>query len=86
MKKIWNALRYGDGQTRKCIGSVLLFAVLGIGFIIVSGLIGKFGWFVLGMVALAVAVMLSQTFTLVDDNYVAQVNEHGKKQQIQSIK
>lgn len=85
MKKIWNALRYGDGQTRKCIGSVLLFAVLGIGFIIVSGLIGKFGWFVLGMVALAVAVMLSQTFTLVDDNYVAQVNEHGKKQQIQSF-
>ena len=26
MKRIWNALRYGDAETRKCIGSVILFS------------------------------------------------------------
>ena len=63
MSRIWNALRYGDSETRKCIGSVILFAVIGIILIIISGLTGKIGLFLVGMISGVVALIISQTFT-----------------------
>lgn len=79
MKKIWNALRYGDNQTKRCIGGVIFFSVLAVCLIIVSCLIGNFGIFILGLLSCVVAIILSQTFQLVDDSFVAEVNETGKK-------
>lgn len=79
MKKIWNALRYGDKETRKCIGGVIFFSVIAVLLIIFSGLTGKFGIFILGMLTGVVAVILSQTFQLVDDSFVAEVDGEGTK-------
>ncbi|MBR1866022.1 MAG: hypothetical protein IJ801_05900 [Lachnospiraceae bacterium] len=85
MKKIWNSLRYGDATTRKCIGSVILFSVLGIVLIIVAGLTGHFNLFMIGMIAGVVAIIISQTFTLVDDDYVAEVDQKGKKDTVRAM-
>jgi hypothetical protein len=85
MKRIWNGLRYGDWETRKCIGGVILFIIVGIALIIVSGLLGKILLFALGMLSGVVALMLSQTFTLEDEDYVAQVNEAGQKETVRSV-
>lgn len=85
MKKIWNSLRYGDATTRKCIGSVILFSVLGIVLIIVAGLTGHFNLFIIGMIAGVIAIMISQTFTLVDDDFVAEVDQKGKKDTVRAM-
>lgn len=84
MDKIWNALRYGDAQTRKCIGGVLLFSVLAIVLIVISGISGKFSWFIVGLISAVIAIIISQTFTLVDDDFVAEINRDGKKESVRS--
>ena len=85
MKRIWNALIYGDAETRKCIGSVIFFSVLAIVLIVVAGVSGEFNLFIFGMIAVIVAIMISQTFTLVDDDFVAEVNKAGDKETIRSV-
>ncbi len=85
MKRIWNALRYGDNETRKCIGSVIFFSVLAIVLIAVAGFTGKFNLFIFGMLAVIVAIMISQTFTLVDDDFVAEVSKDGDKETVYSV-
>lgn len=85
MKRIWNALVYGDSETRKCIGSVIIFSVLAVVLIVVAGLFGEFNIFIIGMISAIVAIMISQTFTLVDDDFVAEVNRAGDKDTIRSV-
>lgn len=85
MKKLWNALIYGDSETKKCIGSVLFFSILAIVLIVISGILGKFNVFIVGMIMAIVAIMISQTFSLVDDDFVAEVNKHGDKETIHSV-
>lgn len=85
MERVWNALRYGDSETRKCIGSVILFIVIGIVLIVVSGLTGKIGIFIVGMLCGVIALVISQTFTLVDDDFVAEVGKEGEKDSIKSV-
>lgn len=85
MKRVWNALIYGDAETRKCIGSVVFFSVLAIVLIVVAGLLGEFNLFIFGMIAVIVAIMISQTFTLVDDDFVAEVNKAGEKDFVRSV-
>ncbi|MDD6072293.1 MAG: hypothetical protein PUC12_15995 [Clostridiales bacterium] len=85
MIRIWNALRYGDSGTRKSIGSVIFFSVLGIGLIIASGLSGQFYLFVLGMLAGVAAIIISQSFTLVDDNFVAETGKNKKKESVETV-
>lgn len=85
MKRVWNALRYGDAETRKCIGSVIFFSVLAVILIIISGVTGKFGLFILGMIAVIAAILYSQTFTLVDDDFVAEVDRKGTKEAVRSV-
>ena len=76
---------YGDAETRKCIGSVIFFSVLAIVLIVVAGVSGEFNLFIFGMIAVIVAIMISQTFTLVDDDFVAEVNKAGDKETIRSV-
>ena len=85
MKRVWNALIYGDSETRKCIGSVIFFSVLAVVLIVISGISGEFNIFIFGMIAAIVAIMISQTFTLVDDDFVAEVNRKGDKETIRSV-
>ena len=85
MKRIWNALIYGDTETRKCIGSVIFFSVLAVVLIIIGGISGEFNIFIFGMLAVIVAIMISQTFTLVDDDFVAEVNKEGDKETVRSV-
>ncbi len=85
MKRIWNALIYGDSETRKCIGSVIFFSVLAVVLIVVAGISGEFNIFIFGMIAAIVAIMISQTFTLVDDDFVAEVNRDGDKETVRSV-
>lgn len=85
MKRIWNALRYGDMETKKCIGSVIFFSLLGIVLIIASGVSGQFYLFILGMLAGVVAIIVSQSFTLVDDDFVAQTGKNGKKESVDTV-
>lgn len=85
MKRIINALRYGDRETKLCIGKVTFFSILGIGFIIASGVTGLFPLFIIGMLAGVVAIILSQTFTLVDEDFVAEVDTKGKKDTVSAV-
>ncbi len=85
MERIWNALRYGDSETRKSIGSVIIFIVIGIVIIVISGLTGKIGLFVVGLLCGVIALIISQTFTLVDDDFVAEVGKEGEKDSIRSV-
>jgi hypothetical protein len=85
MKRIWNALRYGDFETKKCIGSVLLFSVLAIVLIVVAGLTSQFTIFILGMISGIVALIISQTFTLVNDDFVAEVGAEGQKDSVRTV-
>ena len=85
MKRIWNALIYGDSETRKCIGSVLFFSVLAVVLIVVAGVSGEFNLFIFGMIAAIVAIMISQTFTLMDDDFVAEVSKDGEKDTVRSV-
>ncbi len=85
MDRIWNALRYGDSETRKCIGSVIFFIVLGIVLIVIAGLTGKIGIFIVGMLCGVIALIISQTFTLVEDDFVAEVGKEGQKDSVSSF-
>ena len=85
MKKIWNALRYGDVETKKCIGSVILFILLAIGLAIASCISGRFYLFIFGVLAGLGAFVVSQTFTLVDDDFVAQINREGEKSTVRTV-
>lgn len=85
MKRLFNALRYGDNETRKSIGSVLLFAVLGIGLLIVSGMSGQVFLFIPGMISGVVSLVISQSFELVDEDFVAEVDAEGRKNTVQSV-
>ena len=85
MKRIWNALRYGDRMTRICIGRVIVFSVLAVIFIIISAVIGEFYLFILGMLCAVIAVICSQTFSLVEEDFVAEVNRRGKKETVNSV-
>ena len=85
MGRIWNALKYGDSETRKCIGSVIFFIIVAIVLIVIAGLTGKMGIFVVGMIAGVVALIISQTFTLVDDDFVAEVGKDGAKDTVSTV-
>lgn len=85
MKRIWNALRYGDFETRKCIGSVLAFSVAAVGFILASGILGTFYLFIIGLLFAVGTIIFSQTFTLVDDDFVAEVNRDGDKDMVSTV-
>lgn len=85
MKRIWNALRYGDAETKKCIGSVILFSAAAVVMIVAAGLLGLFYLFVLGMLAGVVAIIVSQTFTLVNDDFVAEVSREGEKDTVRTV-
>ncbi|MDE6626841.1 MAG: hypothetical protein K2K56_10810 [Lachnospiraceae bacterium] len=85
MKRIWNALRYGDSETRKCIGSVILFTVAALVLIVVSGLSSHFELFIVAMIFGIVALVISQTFTLVDDDFVAEIDKQGDKDTVRSV-
>lgn len=85
MKRIWNALRYGDRETRKCIGSVILFTVAALILIVVSGLSSRFELFIVAMISGVVALLISQTFTLVDDDFVAEIDKQGDKDTVRSV-
>ncbi len=85
MKRVWNALLYGDSETRKCIGSVIFWSLLALILIVVSGIWGQFYIFIVGMIAGIAALMVSQTFTLVDDDFVAEVNRDGDKEAVRSV-
>lgn len=82
VERLWNALRYGDRQTKLSIGSVILFSFLAIILIIASCLNGRFYLFIIGMIFGVIAIIISQTFTLVDQSFVAQVNVKGKKESV----
>lgn len=85
MKRIWNALRYGDRETKKCIGGVILFSVIGISLIIASGISGQFALFVIGMISGVVAIIISQSFTLVNDDFVAEIGKNGEKDSVKTV-
>lgn len=85
MKRILNALRYGDAETRKCIGSVIGFSALGIILIAISALLSNFYLFIFGLLAVMFAVVDSQTFTLVDDDFVAEIDKEGDKDTVHSV-
>lgn len=85
MKRIWNGLRYGDFETRKCIGSVIGFVVAAIGFTIAAAVTGKFYLFIIALLAAVIALMISQTFTLVDDDFVAEVGRSGEKDTVRTV-
>ncbi len=85
MKRIWNALIYGDSETRKCIGSVIFFSVLAVVLIVVAGFTEQINLFIFGMLAVIAAIMISQTFTLVDDDFVAEVSKDGEKDTVYSV-
>ena len=85
MKRIWNALRYGDRTTKKCIGSVILFSVLGVALIVVSGISGIFYLFIFGMLSGVVALLVSQSFTLVNDDFVAETGKNGEKNSVRTV-
>lgn len=85
MGRIVNALKYGDGETRKCIGSVILFSVVAVILIVIASLTGKFSLFIIGLISAVVAIIISQTFTLVDDDFVAEVGKDGAKDTVASV-
>lgn len=85
MKRIWNALRYGDAETRKCIGSVVGFSALGIILIVISAIASNFYLFIFGLLSVMVAAIVSQTFTLVDDDFVAEIDKAGDKDTVRSV-
>ncbi len=85
MNRIWNALRYGDSTTRKCIGSVIACSLIAVILIVVSGLKGMFLLFIVGLLFGVAAVIISQSFTLVDEDFVAEVDQHGKKDTVQAM-
>lgn len=85
MKKIWNGLRYGDLETRKCIGSVILFSVVSVICIVIAGLKGYLWLFGVAMILAVIAIIISQTFTLEDEDFVAEVNRNGDKETIRAV-
>lgn len=84
MKRIWNALRYGDAATRGSIGSVIIFCVLAVVLFIVCFVTGRPLFIALGLMSGVIALLISQTFTLVDEDYVAQSGLGGSKQMVRS--
>lgn len=84
MRRIWNTLRYGDKETQKCISSVILFAVLAIGLMIASGITGTFYLFIFGMISGIIALLISQTFSLVEDDFVAETGPAGEKERVKA--
>lgn len=85
MKKIWYALLYGDGRTKRCIGGVLLFSIFGVISFGIGIVIQNFVVMALGLIFGVVALIISQTFTLVEDNYVAEVGMGKQKKTIRTV-
>ena len=85
MRRLWNTFRYGDSTTKMYIGRVVLFSVLAIGCIIASGIISEIYLFIAGMFLGIVAIFCSQTFTLEEDDFVAQVDKSGRKESVRAI-
>lgn len=84
MKKIWNGLRYGDTETRKCIGSVIGFSLAAVVCIVAAGLKGQLWLFAIAMIFGVIAIVISQTFTLEDEDFVAEVNRSGEKETVRA--
>lgn len=85
MKKIWNGLRYGDTETRKCIGSVIGFSLAAVVCIVAAGLRGQLWLFAIAMIFGVIAIVISQTFTLEDEDFVAEVNRSGEKETVRAV-
>lgn len=85
MKKIWNGLRYGDTETRKCIGSVIGFSLAAVVGIVAAGLRGQLWLFAIAMIFGVIAIVISQTFTLEDEDFVAEVNRSGEKETVRAV-
>lgn len=61
------------------------FSALGIILIIISALISNFYLFIFGLLSIIFAVIGSQTFTLVDDDFVAEIDKEGDKDTVRSV-
>lgn len=85
MRKIWNGLRYGDLETRLRIGSVVAFACVSVICLIVTGFTGTLLWLVLAFLFGITAIIVSQTFVLEEEDFVAEVNRHGEKETVQAV-
>lgn len=85
MRKIWNGLRYGDFETRKSIGSVIGFSVAAVVCIVIAGIRGKFSLIIIALIFATIAIILSQTFTLEDEDFVAEVNREGEKETVRAV-
>lgn len=85
MKRLWNTLLYGDRETRKCIGSVILFAVLALGLMIAAGITSHFYLFIFGLIAGTISLLISQSFTLVNDDFVAETGAKGEKESVKAV-
>lgn len=67
-KKVWNAMRYGDRNTKCRVGSVILFAILFVMSTIIAIALKKPVFFIVGLFCIVVALIQSQTFTLVEED------------------
>lgn len=85
MKRFWNTLLYGDWETRKCIGSVMLFAVLALGLMIASGVTAHGYLFIFGLIAGVISLLISRSFTLVNDDFVAETGADGEKESVKAV-
>ena len=85
MKKLWYALLYGDSRTKRCIGGVLCFSLLGVIAIIVGLVLSNYILMACGFIFGIIALIISQTFTLVEDEYVAEVGLSKEKKAIRTV-
>lgn len=85
MKRLWNTLLYGDRETRKCIGSVIFFVILALSLMIASGITAQVFLFIFGLIAGVVGLLISRSFTLVNDDYVAETGSKGEKDTVKAV-
>ena len=84
MERIWNALRYGDKVTQKYIGSVILFVVLTVIFVVMFFVTGKVNYFIFSWPFGIIAFLISQSFTLVEDDFVVEKGKARKKETVRA--
>ena len=82
MKKIINAILYGDRKTREYILSVGILALLCIVFCVIGILIRNSILVLLALLSGIISFLISRSFTLVDVNYVAAKGSAGKKETV----
>lgn len=84
MKRIWNALRFGDKSTQKSIGSVILFATIAVILIAIFLITGNVYFFIFAIFSGLIAFLISQSFTLVEDDFVAEKGKTRRKETVRA--